>query len=209
MSSITFSGKGLMWRIIFTWLSLMNITFKQGNLGDLIAATGLVILLESDSYCWYFSLCDLEIWWMSSTNNRAPLLHYIKLSVSFQTPRWSQTEVTVWKPSIRRVKICNCFVPCDLEFWWITLKSNMAPLLCCFKLHAWFHSHQGTQTKVTVRKRSIQVKISHFCPVWPWNLMDDLEKIEHLFYATSSFAHHFIAIGEFKLQLQSKNAIFG
>ena len=39
--------------------------------------------------------------------------------------------------------------------------------------------------------------------------MDDLEKIEHLFYATSSFAHHFIAIGEFKLQLQSKNAIFG
>ena len=35
--------------------------------------------------------------------------------------------------------------------------------------------------------------------------MDDLEKtIGHLFYATSSFMHHFVAIGEFKLDLQSR-----
>ena len=27
--------------------------------------------------------------------------------------------------------------------------------------------------------------------------------IGHLFYATSSFVHHFVAIGEFKLELQS------
>ena len=40
--------------------------------------------------------------------------------------------------------------------------------------------------------------------------MDDLEKtIGHLFYATSSFVHHFVAIGEFKLELQSGNAQFG
>ena len=30
--------------------------------------------------------------------------------------------------------------------------------------------------------------------------------IGHLFYATSSFVHHFVAIGEFKLELQSGNA---
>ena len=37
--------------------------------------------------------------------------------------------------------------------------------------------------------------------------MDDLEKqYGHLFYATSSFVHHFVAIGEFKLELQSGNA---
>ena len=30
--------------------------------------------------------------------------------------------------------------------------------------------------------------------------------IGHLFYATSSFVQHFIAIGEFKLELQSGNA---
>ena len=111
---------------------------------------------------------------MSSKNYRAPLLHYIKLSVSFQTPRWIQTEVTVWKPSIR-VKICDFFVQCGLKFWWIILKSNRVPLLCCFKLHVWFHSHQWIQTKVTVPKCSIQVKISNFLSCvalksegWPW-----------------------------------------
>ena len=33
--------------------------------------------------------------------------------------------------------------------------------------------------------------------------------IGHLFYATSSFVHHFLPIGEFKLELQSGNAQFG
>ena len=33
--------------------------------------------------------------------------------------------------------------------------------------------------------------------------------IGHLFYAASSFVHHFIAISEFKLELQSGNAKFG
>ena len=33
--------------------------------------------------------------------------------------------------------------------------------------------------------------------------------IGHLFYATSSFVHHFVAIDEFKLELQSWNAQSG
>ena len=34
--------------------------------------------------------------------------------------------------------------------------------------------------------------------------MDDLAKtIGHLFYAISSFVHHFVAIDQFKLELQS------
>ena len=32
------------------------------------------------------------------------------------------------------------------------------------------------------------------------------KKIGHLFYATLSFLHHFVAIDEFKLELQSGNA---
>ena len=39
--------------------------------------------------------------------------------------------------------------------------------------------------------------------VWPW------KPIRHLFYAISSFVHHFVAIGEFKLELQSGNSQFG
>ena len=38
---------------------------------------------------------------------------------------------------------------------------------------------------------------------WPW------KTIGHLFYVASSFMHHFIAIGEFKLKLQSGNTQFG
>ena len=48
-----------------------------------------------------------------------------------------------------------CFVPCNLEIWWMTLENNRASLLCCFKLCATFHSHRWIQTGVTVRKRPI------------------------------------------------------
>ena len=49
-----------------------------------------------------------------------------------------------------------------------------------------------------------------FRAVWPWNLTDDLDKtIGQLFNATSSFVHHFLAIVEFKLELQSGNAQSG
>ena len=36
-----------------------------------------------------------------------------------------------------------------------------------------------------------------------------LKTIGHLFNATSSFVHNFVAIGEFKLELQSGNTQFG
>ena len=41
-------------------------------------------------------------------------------------------------------------------------------------------------------------------PAW-----SQLKTIEHFSYATSSFVHHFEAIGEIKLELQSGNAQFG
>ena len=99
---------------------------------------------------------------------------------------------------------------CDLAIWRMTLKNNRAPLLCYFKLYASFHSHRWIQAGVTVRKRPIWVKIIDFFSrvtlqfdVWLWKI------IGHLFYATSSFVHHFVAIGDFKLELQSGNAQFG
>ena len=107
------------------------------------------------------------------------------------------------------VKIGHFFVPCDLEIWRMTLKNNRAPLLCYFKLCASFHSHRSIQTGVTVRKRQIWVKIGHFLSRvtlkfdrWPWKTTG------HLSYATSSFVHHFIAICQFKPELQSGNATF-
>ena len=90
------------------------------------------------------------------------------------------------------------------------LENNRAPLLCCFTLYVSFHNHRWIQTKVTVRKCSIRAIISDFLSratlkfdEWPW------KTIGHIFYATSSFVHHFVAIGEFKLELQSGNDQFG
>ena len=128
---------------------------NKANLRDLIAATGLVILLKLDLNRRFFSPCDLEIWWMTPKNNRAPLLCYYKLFASF------------------------------LSHWWI-------------------------QTGITVRKRLIWVNIDAFLSRvtlkfdgWP------SKTIGHLFYATSSFMHHFVAIGKFKLELESGNAQSG
>ena len=102
------------------------------------------------------------------------------------------------------------FVLCDLEIWWMTLENNRAPLLYYIKLCASFQIHQWIQTEVTVRKRSIWVKIGIFLScvtlkfdVWPW------KTVGHLFYSTSSFVHHFKAMDELKLKLQSGNAQFG
>ena len=94
--------------------------------------------------------------------------------------------------------------------WWMTPKNNRAPLLCYLKLFASFRSYRWIQTGVTVWKRLIWVKIDDFfsrvtlqIDGWPY------KTIGHIRYATPSFVHHFVAIGEFKLELQSRNAQSG
>ena len=92
----------------------------------------------------------------------------------------------------------------------VAAKNNRTPLLCSFKLCAAFCTHWWIQTGDTVRKRLIWVKFDDFesrvtlkFDGWP------SKTIGHFFYATSSFVQHFIAIGEFKLELQSGNAQSG
>ena len=92
----------------------------------------------------------------------------------------------------------------------MTLKNNRAPLLCYFKHCAPSHNHKWIQTRVTVLKCQIWVKIGDFWPRvtskfhgWPRKTSG------HIFYATSSFVHHFTTIREFKLHKQSGNDQFG
>ena len=76
--------------------------------------------------------------------------------------------------------------------------------LCIIRIHLWI------QTGVTDRKRSIRVKIVDFSAYVPWKSDGWPRKtIGHLFYGTSRFVHYFVAICEFKLELQSRNAQFG
>ena len=58
--------------------------YDKANLRDFIAVTDLVILLKLDSNRRFFSPYDIEIWWMTPTNNRSSLLYNIKLFASFQ-----------------------------------------------------------------------------------------------------------------------------
>ena len=90
------------------------------------------------------------------------------------------------------------------------LQNNRASRLCYFKLCAAFLSLWWIQTGGTVRKRLIWVKINDFFSRvtlifdgWP------SKTIGHIFYATSSFVQHVVVIGEFKLELQPRNAQFG
>ena len=100
--------------------------------------------------------------------------------------------------------------PCDLEIWRMTLQNNRAPVLCYFKLCASVRTRWWIQTWDTVRKRPIWVKFDDFysratLKFDGWHC----KTIGHLFYATSSFVHHFVPIGEFKLEIQSGNAQSG
>ena len=101
------------------------------------------------------------------------------------------------------------FVLRDLEISLMTLKNNRETILYYVKPCASFQSHGLIQIGVTVRKCSITVKIGDFLSLvtlkfdgWPW------KTIGHLFYTTSSFVHHFEAIGKLKLELQSGNPQF-
>ena len=54
----------------------------------------------------------------------------------------------------------------------MTLKNNRAPLLCCFKLCASFHSYLWIQNGVTVWKRInwVLTSVSWTFDLWPWPL---------------------------------------
>ena len=123
----------------------------------------------------FFVPYDLEIWWMTLKNNRAPLLCYIKLCASFQSHWWIQTGVTVWKRSIR-VKIGDFLSRVTLKFdgWpWKTI-GHLFYLASSFVHH--FIAIGELKLKLQSGNPQFGSKSAIYCPVWPWNLTDDLEK---------------------------------
>ena len=74
--------------------------FAWTLLWSLVITPKLVILLKLDLNHRFFSPCDLEIWWMTQKNNRAPLLCYFKLCAAFRSHWWIQIGVRVRKRPI-------------------------------------------------------------------------------------------------------------
>ena len=128
--------------------------------------------------------CDLHIWRMTLKNNRAPLLSNIKLYASFHHHMWIQKSY-----SPETVKL-GCDL-CDLDLWpwpfaWTLLWSLVITPENFMMIRWWEHSQKG---------------VTDTC--------SQLKTIGHFFYATSSILYHFVPIGEFKFELQSRNAQFG
>ena len=109
------------------WLYFNSVTSKA-NLEDLIGVAGLITWLKLDSNHRCFGLYALEIWSMTSKNNRAHLHCYVSLCVIFQSHWRIHTEVTVQKRPIW-VKLGDIFVPCGIEIWQMALKKSRAPML--------------------------------------------------------------------------------
>ena len=117
-------------------------------------------------------LCDLDLWpWPFAWTS---LLTMVITPESFMMIPWWEhdekgvTDVQTDRQTDRLNQSNSCLV---------AAKNNRAPLLCYFKPCKSFHSHWTIQARVSFRKRQIRVKISDFfCPVWPWNLTDDLLK---------------------------------
>ena len=88
--------------------------------------------------------CDLEIWWMTLKNNRAPLLSIIKLYASFHHHMWIKTGVTVRK----RLSWVLTSVTLTFDFWpwpfaWTSLLSLVIIPENCMMIQWWEHSQQG------------------------------------------------------------------
>ena len=83
--------------------------------------------------------------------------------------------------------------PCDHEIWWMTLKSNRAPLLYYVNLCASFQIHRWIQTGVTVRKLSIRVKIVIFfvpCDLEIWWMTLKNHRASLLYYVKLCASFH-------------------
>ena len=86
----------------------------------------------------------------------------------------------------------------------MTLKNNRTPFLSYFKVRASINSNwsYSLETPNSAQNRQFLSHATLRLDNWPW------KTIGHPYYTTSSFVHHFIASGEFKLELQSRNVQF-
>ena len=140
-------------------------------------------------------------------NNRAPLLYYIKLCASFQIHQWIHSGVTVQKRPIW-FKINDFFSHVTLKFdvWPWKTTGHLFYVMSSF-VHHFIAIGEFKQVLSSETPNLGQIRqFLQLCDLkfdrWP------CKTIGHFFYATSSFVHHCIAIGEFKLELQSSNAQF-
>ena len=106
--------------------------------------------------------------------NRAPLLCYLKLCASFHSHLWIQNGDTFWKRQIW-IKIGDLLTRVTLKFdgWpWKTVG------------HLFYAASSFMHYSIAIRQFWLELqsgnakfgsKSTIYCPVWPWNLTNDLD----------------------------------
>ena len=169
---------------------------KQGKSEGFDSCDGLSNLIQFGFKSSIFQPCDLEIWRRTPKNNRALPLCYFKLFASFRSHWWIQSAVTVRKRLIW-VKINDLFSRVTLKFdgWPSKTIGHLSYATSSFVQHFVAIGKLELQSenaqfgsKSTILLSRVTFKLDR----WPW------KTIGHLFYATSSFGHHFVPIGELR-----------
>ena len=152
-----------------------------------------------------FIPCDLEIWWMTLENNRAPLLYYIKLCASI-----SEFKLKLQSANAQLGSKSAIFFPVWPSNSRVTFKFDIWPWITIghlFYTTSSFVHHFKAMGEFKLELQSINAQFGSKSAIflscvtlkfdrWPW------KTIGQLFYVASSFVHYFIAISEFKLELQ-------
>ena len=122
-----------------------------------------------------FFRCDLKIWRMILKNNKAHLLYYFKLCASFHSHLSIQNGIRVRKRQIW-VKINDLF--CPVWPWKMTddiEKPKGHRFYATSSLVHYFIAICGFKMELQSGNTKFGSKSAIFCPVWPSNLIDDLE----------------------------------
>ena len=105
--------------------------------------------------------CDLEIWWMTLKNNRAPHLSIIKLYASFHHHMWIQTRDTVRK----RLSWVLTSVTLTFDLWpWPFAQTSLLSLVITpenFMKIRWLEHGEKGGTDGRTHKT---VSSGYFCP---------------------------------------------
>ena len=144
---------------------------------------------------------------MTLKNNTAPLLCCFQLCAWFHCHMWIQTGVK--SPEMAKLGVDLC----DLDLWALTLTFCMDITFDhgnnSWKFHddtmmeTWWKRCDRQTDGRTDRQTDSQTENTISRAAW-----SQLKTIGHLYYATSSSMHHFVAIGDFKLELVRKCPIW-
>ena len=148
--------------------------------------------------------CDLEIWRMTLKNNTAPLLCCFQLCAWFHCHMWIQTGVRVRKwLSWVLTSVTLTFELWPWPFAWTSLLTMVIIPENFMMIRWWKHGEKGVTDRRTDGQTDRQTENTICRAAW-----SQLKTIGHLYYATSSSMHHFVAIGDFKLELVRKCPIW-